>query len=386
MLSAADRLDALSVRQRLARLARLGGGPTVSVYLDTRWVDEHQRERVRGFVKQEVRRARAATRDGGLLDDLAWVEAESERLIRQSRFPDAHGVALFASTALDLRQALPVSVPFEDAFSIGERPLLTPLTEAFAEAPATLVVFVDGASARLIRVDLAGRRDEVMLEHPVERRHRRGGWALLAQSRYERQIERQRARHFEAVAAAVTALVREHAIEHVVLAGESRAVALFRERLPAPVAGRVATTIHGARHDPAAALVERATTRLVALARAGHARALDAVLTEAAKGGRGAAGSAATLGAVARGAVHRLYLLKDFRRLAGACPRCDALVLEPDAPCVRCGQRTRGVDLGDALVERVLAADGDVELVQHHDGLERAGGVAARLRYPVTSR
>ncbi|MBI2215785.1 MAG: hypothetical protein HYU51_00675 [Candidatus Rokubacteria bacterium] len=386
MLTAVERLAAPGLRQRLLELARLGGAPTVTVYLNTHWSDEHQRDRVRAFLKQELRRARAATRDAGLLDDLAWIEAEGERVIRQSRFPDAHGVALFASTPLHLREVLPAGVSFEDALSIGERPVLTPLTEVLADSPATLVVFVDGTSARLIPLDAIGRGEEVTLEHAVERRHRRGGWALLAQSRYHRQIEQQRARHFQAVAAAVTALVREHAIERIVFAGESRAVGLCRAHLPAPIAARVAGTIHGARHEPGAVLTERARALRADLDRAEDARIVEAVITEAAKNGRAVVGVRPTLEAVGRGAVQRLYLLKDLAHVGGACGACATLVAEPGAPCPRCGEATRPVGLGDALVERVLAAGGDVQLMPLHAELESLGGVAARLRYPLTSR
>jgi hypothetical protein len=44
------------------------------------------------------------------------------------------------------------------------------------------------------------------------------------------------------------------------------------------------------------------------------------------------------------------------------------------------------VKLTDALVERVLAAGGDVEVVPGHPDLARAGGVGARLRYPLATR
>ncbi|HEV8643337.1 MAG TPA: hypothetical protein VGV13_19840 [Methylomirabilota bacterium] len=51
------------------------------------------------------------------------------------------------------------------------------------------MVFIDGASARLIPLNAAGPDDEVTLEGRVEGRHRAGGWAALAQSRYQRYIE-----------------------------------------------------------------------------------------------------------------------------------------------------------------------------------------------------
>jgi hypothetical protein len=41
------------------------------------------------------------------------------------------------------------------------------------------------------------------------------------------------------------------------------------------------------------------------------------------------------------------------------------------------------VDLGEAMVRRVIAAGGDVASVDVHAGLAQAGGVAALLRYPA---
>jgi hypothetical protein len=41
------------------------------------------------------------------------------------------------------------------------------------------------------------------------------------------------------------------------------------------------------------------------------------------------------------------------------------------------------VELAEALVDRVLAAGGQAELVEAHEGLRGVGGVAARLRYPL---
>ena len=65
------------VQARLAELARRppGARPVVSVYLNTRWTDENQRERVRIFLKNRLREARAAAGQPAE-EDLAWIEAE----------------------------------------------------------------------------------------------------------------------------------------------------------------------------------------------------------------------------------------------------------------------------------------------------------------------
>jgi hypothetical protein len=45
------------------------------------------------------------------------------------------------------------------------------------------------------------------------------------------------------------------------------------------------------------------------------------------------------------------------------------------------GAATNALELGETMVQRVLAAGGDVASLNVHAGLQRAGGVAALLRY-----
>lgn len=107
--SAEKTIDMTARQQELAR-TKPGSVPVISVYLDTRWSDEHQRE------------------------------------------------------------ALRLAVPFPDTFVVADMPQLRPLTEQ-------------------------GAADEIALETTdVVGHHRRGGWQLLLQSRYQRHIHVHRAR------------------------------------------------------------------------------------------------------------------------------------------------------------------------------------------------
>lgn len=369
----------------LSRLAKISGTqtPVVSVYLNTRWADEHQRERARVFLKNGLRKARQEAEDGRLERDLDWVQSQGESVIEQRSFPDAHGVALFACDAVGLREVLPVRVPFEDAFVVGDTPFLRPLAAVAEETPATLVVFVDSKSARLIPLNARGAGDEVTLSSDVPGHHRRGGWAQLAQSRYQRHIDEHRDRHFEAVAHALVQLGDGQGVERVVLAGEPHVLSAFRKHLPQRAAERVIGAVAGARHEPASALVTRATEVLARRGREEERGAVDAVLTEAAKSGRAVSGVEATVEAVNRAAVHCLYLLREFRGEGRACAACRAIQSGPGAGCRRCGQATKAVELGEAMVDQVVAAGGKVEVIASHAGLAAVGGIAARLRYPI---
>jgi peptide subunit release factor 1 (eRF1) len=365
----------------LARAAP-GAAPVISVYLDTRWTDEHQRERVRTFVKNESRKA-AAMAVGQLASDLAWIEAQAEQLVTQALHPDVPGVALFASEARGLRETIPLSAACANSFVVSDAPRLRPLIDALGDAPRAAVLFVDGRRARLIALTEHEAGEEVVHESTdVVGHHRRGGWAMLLQSRYQRHIQVHRGRHFDAVAAALTDMVEEHGLRAVVLAGEPRNLAVFRGHLPAAVAARVVGTIGGAHYEPASALAGRGRDLVRHAAGSDQTATVDSVLVEAAGGGRAAAGVEAILEAVNRGIVDRLYILRGWEETGCACQACGALQRGAATACRWCGKPTNAVALGEAIVGRVIAADGAVESAQTHAGLERAGGIAARLRYP----
>lgn len=367
---------------RLLALSRLptAAEPVVSVYLDTRWTDEHQRDRTRAFVRDESRRARAAA-SGTLAADLDWIEEQTSMLVAQTRQSAPHGVALFACGAIGLRELVEVDAALDPCFVVDARPYVRPLADAVAATPAALVVFVDAERARLI--PLGDDTEEVVLTDEVEGHHRRGGWALLAQSRYRRRLEQQRTRHFDAVADALGHIAERGGAERIVLAGPTEAVAGFLGRLPQPLAAHVAGTVSGAAWEPARLIAGRAAEVLRHAAQGDAALAVEHVLTEAAKGGRAVAGLAPTLDAVMRGSVRRLFLLKTFRERGATCDHCGALAGTPVTSCPMCGRPPRPVELGEAMVERVTAAGGAVETLADNAALARQGGVAALLRYPL---
>lgn len=317
--------------------------PVVSVYLNTRWTDEQQRERVRIFLKNRLKDAHEA--GAAAAGDLDWTEQQGRALIDRVAFEDVDGVALFACEGAGLRQILPVRIPFEDTFIVAATPFLRLLAEIADEAPDSLVVFIDGTSARLIPLNAAGPDDEVRLEGQVEGRHRAGGWAALAQSRYQRHIEEHREQHFEAVAAAVVHWSDRRGASRVVLAGEPRMVAALRRHLPERVAGRIVGTVAGTRHEPTRQLAARAAQVLAGAEEQRESEAVDAALAEAAKGGAAVAGLDATLDAVNRGAVRHLYVLEAFREPGVVCSACGALQRRFRFKCEFCGNQVRTISI-----------------------------------------
>jgi stalled ribosome rescue protein Dom34 len=185
------------------------------------------------------------------------------------------------------------------------------------------------------------------------------------------------------VAEALIGLVEENGAQRIVMAGETRTVGAFSKHLPQQINERVVGSISGTKHEPAKGMAERAQELLARLEEEEEAAAVDAVLTEAAKGRRAVAGLDESLEAVSRGAVHRLYLIKGFNEAGRACVECGRLQSGSDPTCRVCGNAATATELGEALVSRVVATGGAVEMIGSHPQLERVGGVAAALRYPL---
>lgn len=375
----------MDLTAQLGRLARFHtkGAPVVSVYLNTGRTDEHQPDRARLFLKNELRQARQADVEGHLTADLDWIQEQAEALLAGTESAESRGVAFFACQAAGMREIVPVRIPLANAFVVGPSPSVRGLAAVAHEAPATVVLFVDAVHARIVRLSAQGPLEEITLESDLPRRDERSEWARATQARYEQHIRAYRDRHFEAVVESLLRLVERHGVRWIVLAGEPRSVGELRAQLPRQLTGCMLGNVAGTRHDSANALADRAAELLRRLVDSTEAPAVDAALTEAAKGGRAVAGVEATLEAINRGAVHQLYMLEAFKASGSACGNCHVLGAQADDACPVCGGATERIDLGEAMVNRALTMGSAVDSVGTHGALERAGGVAAWLRYPI---
>jgi hypothetical protein len=179
----------------------------------------------------------------------------------------------------------------------------------------------------------------------------------------------------------MVALTESDGVRSIITAGEPRAVALLKAHVPGRVAARIAGVVAYARHEPLAALLERAAALLRGVEAQADDAAVDRVLDDAAGGGQAVAGVDAAVDAVNRNAVRHLYLLRAFRGAGRVCAGCGGLQPGADVACRFCGRETRDAELGETMIDRVVATGGDVSVVDQHAGLAREGGVGAALRY-----
>jgi peptide chain release factor subunit 1 len=375
----------MEITKELHTLATFIAGPlpVISVYLNTQWRDPQQRARVTTFFERHLHQARAlepetAAARESLARDLERLTHWGQHHLQSPGESTMPGVALFACAGADLWAEFPSPLPFEDEFTVADRPILRQLARLDEDYTNALLVLVDSRTARIYEVVLGGFLAETDFASDVPGRHKQGGWA---QARYQRHVQEHIDRHSKEVAAYIASYMASHPHTHLILSGHDDIVAGFRHWLPPSVQAQVLETVSLDMHADRHRLLEVAQDVLQRHEREEELATVQLLVHRAGHGGLAVLGQQATLAAVNTARVHKLVMHRDFHSPGWRCRTCGALAVETHLQCALCGGEVTTVELGEAMVQAVLQADGFVELVAPDDRLAAYEGVGALLRY-----
>jgi peptide chain release factor subunit 1 len=375
----------MEITSALQDLAKFSADPlpVISVYLNTQWHDQHQRERVTTFLRQHVRQARLLAVDSeatrqSLEADLRRIAQWGERLVHGTGELAMPGMALFTCHGADLWIELPAPMPFEDEFTVADRPALLQLARLDEDYTNALVVLVDSRAARLCEVVLGGFLSETDFASEVPGRHKQGGWA---QMRYQRHVQAHMDRHHKEVAEYLTTYIAARPHTSIILSGQDDIVTSFRQVLSPQVQQRIIDEIRLDLRASTTRILEVAQEVLRRHEREEEQASVALLLNRAGYGGLAVVGLQETLAAVNTGQVHMLLMQRDFHQSGWRCLNCGHLGEAMPPQCSVCGGTVAAVELGEALVSRVLQTDGGVEVVAPDARLAAYEGVGVLLRY-----
>jgi peptide chain release factor subunit 1 len=383
----------MDMRIEIKKLAHLGETPYpfLSLYLNTKWDDEQQRERIRLFTKNQLRKAYDQFKDREdyrdiLVKDQQQVERYVEGLVRRVYHEEMNGTAIFSCSGTDTFLAYPSIISFENECFASDLPILRPLVQLSSQYQNTLVVMVDTDSARLFEVSLEGRVAESSIENYVPGRHDQGGWA---QMRYQRHIKNHMDKHHKEVAEQLTELFDSGKWKRIVLIGQDRILANFKAFLPERVKQQISDSFSMDFSEERSKVLRRVFERLLQKEKEEVNRQIQALKERTPQGGLATLGLNPTLEALNGGQIHTLYLLVSFASPGGKCRRCHSLVLthrpgDSPTPCPLCKGEVKIVDLGEEMMRSVLCQDGDVKWVEENEILKEHEGVCASLRYQLS--
>ena len=113
-----------------------------------------------------------------------------------------------------------------------------------------------------------------------------------------------------------------------------------------------------------------------------EARLVEQMVTSAAKGRGGVIRLDDTLSAVHEGRVQTLALIEGFRAPGYRCRGCGYLTVQEIDQCPFCSDQFEHIsDAVEMAVHKVLRDGGEVEVIHDNQELEKAGKIAALLRY-----
>jgi hypothetical protein len=353
--------DQAALRDLMRRLAEVTStdAPILSVYVDVRPAAHGERPAARP--ERTAVRDRLNTIADSIephIDAGESFAADRERVeayLEEADLDGIEGLAVFACNHIGLWETLRSPVAFDTQASAGPTADLFGLARLLDESVAAVVAVVDTSTCRLFvtrQGDLRERpgRDEPSDEH---KRHQQGGWS---QARYQRHVDMQDQRFAKEAATAIERLVQRERPQHVILAGDERAVSTLEGELPEPVRALVD---HVARIELRSSLDdvrEEVRPILAALEEADSTDAADRAIAGRRAGDLGVTGIDDTMAALEAGQV-------------------DQLVIDETAPI---DEELRG-----ELIRQAALTDASVELVREHAGLLRHEGVGATLRFRI---
>jgi peptide chain release factor subunit 1 len=383
----------MDMRNEIRKLAHLeeNSYPFLSLYLNSKWDDEQQRDRIRLFTKNQFKRALEQFKDrevwrNVLIKDQQQIEKYVEGLVRHLYNEEMNGIAIFSCSGSGTFLTYPSIISFENECFISDLPILRPLVQLSSQYQNTLVVMVDTDSARLFEVSLEGLVAESSVESYVPGRHDQGGWA---QMRYQRHIKDHMDKHHKEVAEQLTELFGSGKWKRVVVIGQDRILANFKVFLPERVKQQITDSFSIDFSEERSRVLRRVFERLLQKEKEEVNHQIQALKERTPQGGLVTLGLNSTLEALNAGQVHALYILTSFTLSGGKCRQCGSLALTPSPggssiPCPLCKRELKAVDLGEEMMRLVLRQDGDVKWVEENDVLKEHDGVCASLRFRLS--
>jgi peptide chain release factor subunit 1 len=341
----------------------------------------HRREAIiaKDIVKQALKSAAASGKNGSLHADLDRVLDLATNLRGNAR-----GRAVFACSAQNFwkEYELPPHLGTTHIY-LQPRFQLKPLAALLGAQPALCVVMLDRQRARFFDLRLDDLRERGAIVHMLSRSASSYGYNGYEGGHAERRVAEEALQHFKAVSERLLADFEKGTWERLIVGCqdanwpefESHLHPYVKQRLIGRFSADVASVSNEEIRNHAGALLnqwitERASTKA--------SEALEFAKAD----GRGVAGLRRVLQALEAGEVQSIFLGENYSAQAVQCLHCGHLDAHLVASCVACGHPTHELtDVCDAIIPIAIRRDIELFYLKEHDGLDRAGNIAALLRF-----
>jgi peptide subunit release factor 1 (eRF1) len=330
-------------------------------------------------VKQALKSAVAQGKNGSVHADLDRVLEFAAGLRGQAR-----GRAVFACSAQNVWREfeLPPRLGTTRIY-LQPRFQLRPLAALFGAQPTLCVAVVDRQRARFFDQRLDDLHEGASIVHLLSRGGGSYGYNGYEGGHAERRVSEEASQHFKAVAERLRVDFERGAWERLIVGChdvnwpefESQLHPYVKKRVIGRFSADVASVSNDEIRDQANAALEKWIDER------GSSRVEEAI-SFAKANGRGATGLRRVLLALEEGEVQSLFLAEGYSAHAVECPHCGYINAHLVAECVACGHATRELaDVCDAIIPMAIRRDIELFYLKDNEDLNRAGNIAALLRF-----
>lgn len=351
------------------------GVPVLSLYLT---VDPTRRTKYQSRLHLKELLKNSESDPGKVIEDVARV---SDYLQNEYDW-QGEGLAIFSCLSKKYWQVVRLPMPIQDTAAVADRPYVRPLLGILSAQIRYGAALIDREVARVFGI-YAGEIQELGEKRRVVPKHHK---QTEASPKLARQAEEVAMQNLKQAAEDAVVLFDKFNAQHIILAGQTESVSIFKEHLPkawqALVVGETALD-----KNAGAAQVLRKTKEVIARFETARQVELVEALANVAqkKGVTGTLGFPDTLMALTEGKVMTLIVAKDFTAQGWQCENCDFLAAEEIKPCPVCGHRMNRIDHAvDLAIRRALESSAQVETIRTPEAVQRLkemGGIGAMLRY-----
>jgi peptide chain release factor subunit 1 len=346
----------------------------------------HRREAIvaKDVVKQALKGAAAQGKNGSLHADVDRVLELAANLRGNSR-----GKAVFACSAKNFwrEYELPPRLGGTHIY-LEPRFHLKPLAALLGAQPALCVAMVDRQRARVFDLRLDDLRERGAIVHMLSRSGSNYGYNGYEAGHAERRVAEEALQHFKAVAERLRVNFEKGIFERLIVGCQDANWSEFephlhpyvRQRLIGRFSADVASVSNEEIREHAGAILkqwiaERATTKV--------SEALDLAKSNS----RGVTALRRVLQSLETGGVQTIFLSEGYSARASECSHCGHLDAHLVSVCAACGNPTRELaDVCDAIIPFAIRRDIELFYLKENDGLDRAGNIAALLRFRSDQR
>jgi peptide chain release factor subunit 1 len=330
-------------------------------------------------VKQALKEAEGKGKNGWLHADLDRVLEVATRLRGHAR-----GRAVFACSAHNLWKEfdLPPRLGTTRIY-LQPRLQLKPLAVLLGAQPELCVAMVDRQRARFFDLRLDDLRERDAIVHMLSRNAANYGYNGYEGGHAERRVAEEALQHFKAVSERLRTGLEKGLWQRLIVGCQDsnwRELELHlhpyvKQRLIGRFSADVASVGDEEIRNHADAMLKKW------IEERGRTKAEEAI-DFAKANGRGVTGLRRVLRALETGEVQTLFLTENYVAHAVECTHCGHLDAHMVPSCAACGSPTRELsDVCDAIIPIAIRRDIELFYLKEHSELDRAGNIAALLRF-----